>query len=215
MKQMIYEVYVILPLLLLWRAQFCGKEEWNEGFLSLEQSKAFQGFLAVCIMLHHIGQKTCASWLQPKTRIVHGLDMFVPAGFLMVAVFLFFNGYGVYKSFHAKENYLKGYFGRRILPVVLALYSTTLIFFCGTSSGGGKDRRNADRVLPYQFETLQSKHLVCDRAALFLSFLLSGISPDQKGWAGGTLCVSSSAGIHAPGYFHRSQQLVDPGRMVV
>ena len=129
MKQMIYEVYVILPLLLLWRAQFCGKEEWNEGFLSLEQSKAFQGFLAVCIMLHHIGQKTCAPWLQPKTRIVHGLDMFVPAGFLMVAVFLFFNGYGVYKSFHAKENYLKGYFGRRILPVVLALYSTTLIFF--------------------------------------------------------------------------------------
>jgi hypothetical protein len=29
MKQLIYEVYVILPFILLWRAQFAGKEELN------------------------------------------------------------------------------------------------------------------------------------------------------------------------------------------
>jgi membrane-bound acyltransferase YfiQ involved in biofilm formation len=129
MKQAIYSVYVILPILLLWRAQFVGVKKWNDGFLSLEQSKAFQGFLAVCIMLHHIAQKTAASWIQPKSRIVHGLDFFVSIGYIMVAVFLFFNGYGVYKSFHAKDNYLKGFIKKRIFPVVLALYSTTLIFF--------------------------------------------------------------------------------------
>ncbi|SFB68290.1 acyltransferase family protein [Butyrivibrio sp. YAB3001] len=129
MKQLIYSVYVILPILLLWRASFVGVKKWNDGFLSLEQTKAFQGFLAVCIMLHHIGQKTAASWIQPKSRIVHGLDMFVPIGYLLVAIFLFFNGYGVYKSFHSKPNYLNGYVKKRILPVILALYSTTLIFF--------------------------------------------------------------------------------------
>ncbi len=129
MKQLIYSVYFILPVILLWRAQFVGVKKWNDGFLSLEQTKAFQGFLALCIMLHHIGQKTAASWIQPKSRIVHGLDFFVPLGFMLVAVFLFFNGYGVYKSFHAKENYLNGYISRRILPVVLALYTTTIIFF--------------------------------------------------------------------------------------
>ncbi len=129
MKQLIYSVYFILPVILLWRAQFVGVKKWNDGFLSLEQTKAFQGFLAICIMLHHIGQKTAASWIQPKTRIVHGLDFFVPLGFMLVSVFLFFNGYGVYKSFHAKENYLKGFISRRILPVVLALYTTTIIFF--------------------------------------------------------------------------------------
>ncbi len=129
MKQLIYSVYVILPVILLWRAQFVGVKEWNDGFLSLKQTKAFQGFLAICIMLHHIGQKTAASWIQPKSRIVHGLDFFVPLGFMLVAVFLFFNGYGVYKSFHSKENYLKGFISRRILPVVLALYTTTVIFF--------------------------------------------------------------------------------------
>ncbi len=129
MKQAIYSVYVILPVILLWGAKFTGPKKFNEEFLSLRQTKAFQGFLAICIMLHHIAQKTCASWIQPQSRIVHGLDIFVDMGFLLVSVFLFFNGYGVYKSFHSKENYLKGYFKKRILPVVLALYTTTFIFF--------------------------------------------------------------------------------------
>ena len=129
MKQAIYSVYFILPIILLWRAKFVGVKKFNDGFLSLEQSKNIQGFLAVCIMLHHIAQKTAASWIQPKTRIVHGLDFFVSIGYIMVGLFLFFNGYGVYKSYHTKENYLNGFIRRRILPVVLALYSTTFIFF--------------------------------------------------------------------------------------
>ena len=129
MKQLIYSVYVILPLLLLWGAKFSKKGQFNDEFLSLDQTKAFQGFLAVCIMLHHIAQKTCASWIQPQSRIVHGLDFFVPLGYLFVSVFLFFNGYGIYKSYKTKPNYLNGFIKKRILPVVLALYSTTLIFF--------------------------------------------------------------------------------------
>jgi membrane-bound acyltransferase YfiQ involved in biofilm formation len=129
MDKLIYAVYFILPVLLLWGAKVSGFKKWNEEFLTLEQSKAIQGFLAVCIMLHHIAQKTCASWLHPATRIQKGLGFFVPLGFLFVSVFLFFNGYGIYKSFHAKDNYLKGFFGKRILPVILALYTTTVIFF--------------------------------------------------------------------------------------
>ncbi len=129
MNKLVYSVYIIMPLILLWHSKFYGKGKFNDEFLSLEQTKALQGFLALCIMLHHIGQKTCASWLTPKTRIIHGLDLFEPMGFMYVAVFLFFNGYGVYKSFHSKDNYLKGFIKRRILPVVLALYTTTIIFF--------------------------------------------------------------------------------------
>ncbi|WP_029320141.1 acyltransferase family protein [Butyrivibrio sp. AE3004] len=127
-KQLIYSVYFILPVLLLWGAKPAKKGEWNDG-LSLEQTKAFQGFLTICIMLHHIGQKTCASWLFPKSRIIPGLEFFVPIGYILVSFFLFFNGYGAYKSFHTKENYLNGFVKKRVLPVVLALYSTTVIFF--------------------------------------------------------------------------------------
>ncbi len=129
MDKLIYSVYFILPVLLLWGAKVEKIGEWNDEALSLRQSKAVQGFLALCIMFHHIGQKTCASWLNPPSRIQKGLGFFVPLGFLLVSVFLFFNGYGIYKSFHAKDNYLKGFVKKRILPVVLALYSTTIIFF--------------------------------------------------------------------------------------
>jgi membrane-bound acyltransferase YfiQ involved in biofilm formation len=146
MKQAIYLVYVALPVILLWGAKFSGKR-FNDGFLSLEQTKAIQGFLAICIMLHHIAQKTCASWIQPQTRIVHGLDMFVPIGYLLVSVFLFFNGYGVYKSYHTKENYLEGFIKKRILPVVLALYTTTVIFFIARLLVG--EKMDAKQVILY------------------------------------------------------------------
>ncbi|WP_022774730.1 acyltransferase family protein [Butyrivibrio sp. AE2015] len=146
MKQAIYLVYVALPVILLWGAKFSGKR-FNDGFLSLEQTKAIQGFLAICIMLHHIAQKTCASWIQPQTRIVHGLDMFVPIGYLLVSVFLFFNGYGVYKSYHTKENYLDGFIKKRILPVVLALYTTTVIFFIARLLVG--EKMDAKQVVLY------------------------------------------------------------------
>ena len=126
--KLIYSVYFILPVVLLWGAKLAGKKEWHDS-LSLEQSKAFLGFLTICIMLHHVGQKTCASWLQPKTRIQHGLGFFVPIGFLCVSMFLFFNGYGLYKSFHSKDNYLKGFVKKRILPIVFMLYATTVIFY--------------------------------------------------------------------------------------
>lgn len=146
MKQAIYLVYVALPVILLWGAKFSGKR-FNDGFLSLEQTKAIQGFLAICIMLHHIAQKTCASWIQPQTRIVHGLDMFVPIGYLLVSIFLFFNGYGVYKSYHTKENYLEGFIKKRILPVVLALYTTTVIFFIARLLVG--EKMDAKQVILY------------------------------------------------------------------
>lgn len=146
MKQAIYLVYVALPVILLWGAKFSGKR-FNDGFLSLEQTKAIQGFLAICIMLHHIAQKTCASWIQPQTRIVHGLDMFVPIGYLLVSIFLFFNGYGVYKSYHTKENYLDGFIKKRILPVVLALYTTTVIFFIARLLVG--EKMDAKQVVLY------------------------------------------------------------------
>lgn len=139
MNYLTYAVYIILPIVLLWKAKphsIIG--EWNEEFLSLEQTKAFQGFLTVCIMLHHIGQKTCASWIWPPERIIHGLDPFVPAGYVMVSFFLFFNGYGLYKSYRTKPDYLKGFFRKRILPILLCMYLTGFIFFIARIALGEK-----------------------------------------------------------------------------
>ncbi len=128
MDKLIYLIYPIMIIILFAGAKVCKRKEWNEEFMSLSQTKALQGFFAICIMLHHAGQKTCASW-KPAPFIVHGLDFFVPIGYFFVGIFLFCSGYGLFKSFTQKEDYLRGFGKRRILPLVLAFYSTAIIFF--------------------------------------------------------------------------------------
>ena len=126
-----YAVYAVYPLMLaalLWGSKRFKKGEWNDEAFSLRQMKAIQGFVALCIMLHHCGQKTSASWID-KRYYTPGLDFFVPIGYILVAFFTFSSGYGLYKSFKTKENYLKNHFIRkRILPIILVGYVVGLIF---------------------------------------------------------------------------------------
>lgn len=122
-----YLYHILLVLLLLWGVKVHGPKTWNEEFLSLSGTKVLQGFFALCILLHHTAQKTAASWIG-LMFYRKGLDFFVPIGYLFVGIFLFCSGFGLYKSFKTKPDYLKGFFKRRILPLILAFYSTGIIF---------------------------------------------------------------------------------------
>ena len=125
---MIYIIYPLLLAALLIGSKVAGRGKWNEEAFSLDQMKMLQGFIAVLIMFHHCGQKTCASWLD-KRYVVPGLEFFVPIGFVLVAFFTFCSGYGLYKSFKNKKDYLKGSFiTHRILPVILIGYAVAMIF---------------------------------------------------------------------------------------
>lgn len=130
-RKMDYLVYITYPALLvflLWNAHLAGRKQWNEGAMSLSQTKAVQGFFAVLIMLHHISHRTCASWV-PAPYIRHGLDVFVQIGTFFVGYFLFCSGYGLMKSCREKEDYLKGFYGRRMRRILLAFLSTNLVYF--------------------------------------------------------------------------------------
>ena len=127
MKYIIYLIYPLMAGVLFWGAKTAKRGEWNEEAFSLRQTKALQGFFAICIMLHHIGQKTCASWLSPWL-IMPGLELFVPYGYYFVGIFLFCSGYGLYVSYKKKPNYLKDFGRRKVLPLVIAFYVTGLIF---------------------------------------------------------------------------------------
>lgn len=127
MDKLVYLTYPIMILVLLIGAKWYRKGQWNESFMSIEQSKLWQGYFALCIMLHHVSQETCASW--QSFPLIPGLELFVEIGYFCVAMFIMCSGYGLYKSYQAKPNYLKGFFTRRILPLIIAFYSTGLIFF--------------------------------------------------------------------------------------
>ena len=127
LDRLVYLVYPLILVIAFWGAKFYGRKQWNEGAFSLQQMKMMQAFCAICIMLHHAGQKTCASWLNPR-YIIPGLELFVPIGYFLVAVFLFCSGYGLYKSYLTKENYLQGFVKRRILPLVLGYYLSGAVY---------------------------------------------------------------------------------------
>ncbi|MBR5420672.1 MAG: acyltransferase [Lachnospiraceae bacterium] len=119
--------YILLILMIFWGAKFCKRGEWNEDYTSLKQTRILLGVQAFLIPLHHMAQKTCAPWHDPR-YIVHGLDIFVPVGHLLVSVFLFCSGLGLYRSYKSKEDYLKGFVRKRILPLIIAFYLSEFIY---------------------------------------------------------------------------------------
>lgn len=128
MDYLAYMTYPAVIALLLVGMKICKKGEWNSDFLGMQQTKYFQGFLAICIMLHHIGQEMCASW--QKYLLFPGLNFFVPLGYLFVGLFFLFSGYGLYTSFMQKPDYLaKGFFKRRALPLLIGYYASAWVFY--------------------------------------------------------------------------------------
>lgn len=126
MDKLVYLTYPILLIMLLFGGKIYKKGQWNDEFLTLQQTKYIQGFVAVCIMLHHVGQETCASWQSYELR--PGLELFVEIGYLLVSVFLFYSGYGLFKSYKEKENYLQGFIVKRIVPIIIAFYTSAWIY---------------------------------------------------------------------------------------
>lgn len=123
-------VYPILILILFWKSKVIKKSEYNEEWNSVSETKAIQGLIALCIVCHHTAQQTCASWLESR-NIVHGLDPFLNIGFMLVAVFFFWSGYGLYKSVTGKSRYLSRFLKKRVLPVwvpyVIVCFLYTLV----------------------------------------------------------------------------------------
>lgn len=126
MDKLVYILYPILLLVFLAGARPYGRGKWNEEFMTLDQTKYLQGFAVICVMMHHIAQETCADW--QSYPLLPGLEFFVPIGYFFVAFFLFCSGYGLFKSYKTKTDYLKGFFGKRMLLLILAFYSTGWIF---------------------------------------------------------------------------------------
>ena len=129
MDYLIYLIYPILIVILLWGGKLFRRGTWNDEAFSLRQMKAMQGFIAILIMLHHCGQKRSAIWVE-KPYYKPGLEFFVPIGYIFVTFFTFCSGYGLYKSFKAKENYLSNNFiVKRILPIVILAYVVNWIYY--------------------------------------------------------------------------------------
>ena len=118
-------LFFVLPFI---GSKVSKKNEFNEDYLGLAQTKVIRGFLAVGIILHHLAQTTAASWLETR-YIIHGLDFFVDIGYIFVGSFLFFSGYGLYISHKTKNDYYEHFVLKRIVPIFVAYLTTSLVYY--------------------------------------------------------------------------------------
>lgn len=82
---------------------------YNDEYLSTETTKKEKGIAAILILLHHLSQRVKVS----GPFVILGY-----IGFILVAVFFFISGYGLSYGVRYKYDYLKGFFKRRVLPVL-------------------------------------------------------------------------------------------------
>ncbi len=102
--------------------KFGKKNQFNDGFTSLDVMKSVRGFAAMGVILHHISQEFAFQ----ESGV---LTPFVNAGAYFVAVFFFCSGYGLIKSFDSKKDYLKGFIKKRIVKsIVVPFYVDVLLY---------------------------------------------------------------------------------------
>lgn len=113
----IYLVYVVCALLLLVGVKYAGIKKFNDDYLSLDASKAIQGFAAIVIIFHHISQR-----VSQDGSIQTPINFFVNIGAYCVAIFFFCSGYGLIKSKDKKEGYMKSFLWKRLVVLLLPFF---------------------------------------------------------------------------------------------
>lgn len=100
----------------------------NEDYLSIDTGQCYRGLLALVVVFHHLVQRT-------ETGL--SFKCFRDVGFLAVAMFFFFSGYGLLKSYIVKqEKYKKGFLLRRLLPILFLYVVMTALYWLMNFAGG-------------------------------------------------------------------------------
>ncbi len=107
----------LLMLLLFYGAKKAPAGDYTKEMFCLKKSKAFQGFLAVCVILHHM-----YIVLSSKLGYKGVLSIFENSGVIIVGFFFFASGYGLITSLYQKENYLKGFIKKRVFTVLVPFF---------------------------------------------------------------------------------------------
>lgn len=109
---------------------------YNENYIGQESTTAIKGIFAIIILYNHSRQylATSADWTASQYTNLYNsiIDTF---GQLMVVMFLVYSGYGIMESYkRKKENYIKGFFKKRILKTLvhfdMAVFAFLILALC-------------------------------------------------------------------------------------
>lgn len=114
-------IYAVLLVSFLPGIRIAPRGKLRYDSLSFDAMTALKGMMALFVLFHHISQN-------PAFQQTNTISFFQWIGFLFVGVFFFSSGYGLYKSFCTKPDYLNGFLRKRVLPLVCSYYVMVLIY---------------------------------------------------------------------------------------
>lgn len=111
-----------LAVLILYRTRIVA---FNDAFLDKSTADPIKGIFIFIVLLSHM-----RDYISPGGSVFDSLyaAFFPMIGQLMVAMFLFYSGYGCYESFQHKENYLKGFLKKRVLKTLVNFAAALLLY---------------------------------------------------------------------------------------
>lgn len=112
-------LYIAIFMLISYKLKVYDTHEYSTDALSPQRCNSIKGLAAIFVVLHHISQ---------RLSDVKFLEPFRYVGYLAVALFFFYSGYGMIKSFESKPNYLKDFWSKRIPKVVLPFIFANILF---------------------------------------------------------------------------------------
>lgn len=95
-----------------------SRKKVNERSIGSEQALALRGVCAIEIMIGHIGLATGSIVLYPNRK----------AGILFVGIFFMLSGYGLRYSVDNKPEYLKHFFVKRIMKLLIPAYLAYVVY---------------------------------------------------------------------------------------
>lgn len=115
MTMILNSIAAIMPFLLL----FMHSESTKDFFDPMERSvtNRYRGFFALLVILHHMAQRVTEKGL---------LWIYYDSGYLAVAVFFFYSGYGLMKKGISQKT---GFFRKRLKSLLIPYVLTMIIYW--------------------------------------------------------------------------------------
>lgn len=99
----------------------------NTDYLGVKSTTGLKGFLALCIVFHHLSQ-----WVTTGEEFSN----FNYMGTYIVSVFFFLSGYGLYVQNEKNENYLNNFLVKRLSRILIPVLIISVIYLIYESING-------------------------------------------------------------------------------
>lgn len=113
-------IIILMAAVILAGIKLAPKKSFFENSFSIDQTRALKGLFAIVVMFHHLYGYLVWHF--------QSLQYFKNLGYLMVGGFFLISGYGLMYGVMKKQNYLKGFFRKRILSLIVPYYIIVAVY---------------------------------------------------------------------------------------